>query len=108
MLEVRSEESARRLEEKLPPTLRLHSVQEVARILKVTPPAVRKLIFGGRLRAQRVGVLIRIPQEAIVRFLEGSPCTEPDQRRDPRRRRSQAKRMYRARKEAMSSMEGKR
>ena len=34
MLEVRSEESARRLEEKLPPALRLHSVQEVARILK--------------------------------------------------------------------------
>lgn len=108
MQEVRFKERAQRLDEKLPMPLRLYSVQEVARILQVTPQAVRKLIFGGKLRARRVGVLIRVPQEAIVRFLEGSPCTEPDARRDPRRRRGQEVQADRGRKVATSAREVKR
>jgi excisionase family DNA binding protein len=58
----------------------------VAQVLQVTDQAVRRLIFTGKLSATRVGVLIRVREDAIVSLLEASPCTTPDSRRDPRRR----------------------
>ena len=72
----------------LPDSLRLFSVRQVAQLLQVRESAVRKLIFEGKLTATRVGVLIRISQSSLERFLDENPCTEPDARRDPRRRRS--------------------
>ena len=71
----------------LPGSLKLYSVQQVANILQVRESAVRKLIFGGKLAANRVGIFIRIRQDAIEHFLEESPCREPDPRRDPLRTR---------------------
>ena len=70
----------------LPPGLRLYSVRQVGRILQVTEASVRKLIFSGELRAKRVGILVRVPEPELERYLERSDCTRPDARRDPRRR----------------------
>jgi excisionase family DNA binding protein len=73
------------LEEALPQSLRLYSIRQVARILQVTQPVVRKLIFTGKLPATRVGILVRVQEKSIEAFLEASPCTEPDPRRASRR-----------------------
>ncbi len=77
----------------LPDAFRLFSVQQVAHILQVRESVVRKLIFEGKLSATRVGVLIRVSQAALERFLVENPCTAPDARRDPwRHRRALTKR----------------
>jgi excisionase family DNA binding protein len=50
--------------------LMYYTVEEVAKILRVSPPTVRKLIREGQLKAVRVGVQIRIRKEDLDRFLE--------------------------------------
>ena len=50
--------------------LMYYTVEEVAKILRVSPPTVRKLIKEGQLKAVRVGVQIRIQKEELDRFLE--------------------------------------
>ena len=50
----------------LPPELRLYTVEETRRILKLSDPATRRLIHDGEIAASRVGVLLRISQRAII------------------------------------------
>ena len=79
----------------LPPSMRLFSIQDVARILGIREESVRRLVHEGRLRASRVGVLLRVPQSALERYLEENVSTGPDSRRNgwrgktKRRRRSE-------------------
>jgi excisionase family DNA binding protein len=47
-----------------------YTVEEVANVLRVSPPTVRKLIKEGQLKAVRVGVQIRIQKEELDRFLK--------------------------------------
>lgn len=52
---------------------RLYKVSEVARMLNVSPVAVRKWIKSGKLGAKRVGKLWMIPEEDLKRFLGEKP-----------------------------------
>ena len=47
-----------------------YSVREVARSLRVTEVRVRREIHEGRLRALRVGRLLRVPAPELERYLE--------------------------------------
>jgi len=47
----------------------VYTVEETAKILKVSPDTVRKLINNGELEARRVGRQLRVTREAIDRFL---------------------------------------
>lgn len=45
------------------------TIEEVAKILKVSEETVRRLISNGELEARRVGRQYRITREAINKFL---------------------------------------
>lgn len=47
----------------------LLTVNEVARRLKCHPHTIRRWIWSGRLRAVKVGSLVRVPREEMDRFL---------------------------------------
>jgi excisionase family DNA binding protein len=47
-----------------------YTIEEVAELLRVSTPTVRKLIKEKRLKAVRVGVQLRIKKEDLDRFLE--------------------------------------
>jgi excisionase family DNA binding protein len=49
--------------------VRLHTIDETAELLNVSPRTVRRLIEAGALRAHRIGRLIRISDEDIAAFL---------------------------------------
>lgn len=49
----------------------VHRVADVARHLDVDPNSVYSLIRSGRLRAVRVGRLLRVPESALTDFLAG-------------------------------------
>lgn len=50
----------------------VYTVEEVASILKVSPHTVRTLIKEGKIKSIRVGVQIRVTQEALNEFLKQS------------------------------------
>lgn len=54
-------------------TPKAYTVDEVAAILKVHPRTVYRMVERGELRGVKVGVLWRIPQEALDAFLRGEP-----------------------------------
>lgn len=58
-----------------PPTPSLMKVPEVARLLRVTPDTVYRLVAQGRLRVVRVGSLIRVPSEELDSYLRGARDT---------------------------------
>ena len=47
----------------------LHTIEEVAKILRVSEATVRRLIKSGQLEAIQVGSQYRISQEELDRFL---------------------------------------
>lgn len=49
--------------------MRFYTVEEVAQILRVSEPTVRKLIESGELQATRVGRQYRISQEALDDYI---------------------------------------
>ena len=49
--------------------VRLHTIDETAELLNVSPRTVRRLIEAGALRAHRIGRLVRISDEDIAAFL---------------------------------------
>jgi excisionase family DNA binding protein len=49
----------------------LHDVPAIARRLNVSEKTVRRLIDRHELRAYRVGRLLRISEEELVRFISG-------------------------------------
>lgn len=51
----------------LPATL---TVRDVSTILQLTPQMILKLIAGGQLEAERVGVKYIIQRQALLRYLE--------------------------------------
>jgi excisionase family DNA binding protein len=51
------------------PVTRLHTIDEAAELLNVSPRTVRRLIEAGALRAHRIGRLVRISDEDIAAFL---------------------------------------
>ncbi len=87
---TRSEAEAT-IEASSPMAPQLYTVREVAKILRVTGQSVRRLVFSGKIDGRRIGIGIRVPHEALVRFLDASPCTSPDPRRDPRGGRAKAR-----------------
>ena len=63
----------------------LLTTAEVAGLLKVRTAFVRQAVHDGRLKAFRVGTVLRIPASAVQAFLHASKSDGPDPRRDPRR-----------------------
>jgi excisionase family DNA binding protein len=61
----------------------LLTVSETAQMLKVATITVRRYIADGRLKAVRVGKGIRVPMEAVERFIQ--PVLEPARWRRVRR-----------------------
>ena len=49
--------------------VRLHTIDEIAELLNLSPRTVRRLIEAGALRAHRIGRLVRISDEDIAAFL---------------------------------------
>jgi excisionase family DNA binding protein len=49
--------------------MKFYTVEDVAAILKVSEPTVRKLIASGELRATQVGRQYRISQEALDEYI---------------------------------------
>jgi len=47
-----------------------YTIEEVADMLRVSTPTVRKLIKEKRLKAVRIGLQIRIKKEDLDRYLE--------------------------------------
>jgi putative molybdopterin biosynthesis protein len=50
----------------------VYTVEQVAKILQVSPHTVRNLIKEGKIKAVRVGIQIRVTQEELDRFLKQS------------------------------------
>ena len=66
----------------------LLTVQETARMLKVTPMTIRRYIAAGRLSAVKVGKLVRVNEESLEQLMQpiepnGAKQAKP-QRRVPR------------------------
>ena len=53
--------------------MELLTVQEVARLLRVSPITVRRHIASGRLAAVRAGRQVRVPRESLDAFLMPVP-----------------------------------
>ena len=58
--------------------MEFYTVDETARLLRVSPITIRRYIASGELEAVRVGRSVRVRREAIERF------TKPLSRLDPR------------------------
>jgi excisionase family DNA binding protein len=52
--------------------MKVYTVQEVARILRVNPLTVLRLIKRGNLRARKVGRVYRITEQELSLFLDPS------------------------------------
>jgi excisionase family DNA binding protein len=50
--------------------MKVYTVQEVARILRVNPLTVLRLIKRGNLRARKVGRVYRITEQELSLFLD--------------------------------------
>ena len=53
----------------------LYSTSETAEILQRTPDGIRKLIYGGKLKARSVGGRLYVLKEDLLEFLEGVPVS---------------------------------
>lgn len=53
-------------------TLKAYTTDEVASILSLSVPQVRRLIQAGKLRARNTGKTYRIAEDAIREYLAGS------------------------------------
>ena len=51
--------------------IKFHTVQDVAKLLRISPPTVRGYIKSGRLSGQRVGRPILISEQSLQDFLRG-------------------------------------
>ena len=49
----------------------LYTVNEVARILKVTPLTIRRMIKDERIKSKKIGTLRRIPESEVIRLQRG-------------------------------------
>jgi excisionase family DNA binding protein len=49
----------------------VYSIDEAARILKVNPKTIRRMIERGEIRSHKVGRQHRIPRSEIEKFLSG-------------------------------------
>ena len=52
--------------------LKLYTVQDLSKILDVTPVTLRKYIRTGRIKAQKVGRRYMVTQESLKEFLNGT------------------------------------
>jgi excisionase family DNA binding protein len=48
------------------------TVKQVATRLNVSPSTVRKLIDSGQLKAIRVGIQLRVTEEALAEYIRGA------------------------------------
>ena len=58
---------------------RFYTIEEVARILRVSGRTVYRLVERGEIRALRVGDLYRISQEALDAFIRGEQTGTSEQ-----------------------------
>ena len=63
--------------------MELYTVEETARLLRVSPITIRRYIAAGELEAVRVGRGVRVHREAIDRFVRPLPGTETRPHRKP-------------------------
>ena len=49
----------------------LNTVNEVDRILKVTPLTIRRMIKDERIKSKKIGTLRRIPESEVIRLQKG-------------------------------------
>lgn len=59
--------------------VKLLTVGEVARIMRVSKMTVYRLIHSGELDAIRVGRSFRVPEQAVSRYLRVLQWSSPDQ-----------------------------
>lgn len=59
-----------------PQAERLHTVDEAAALLRVSPHTVRNLYRADLLRIVRVGRLVRVPDSALREYIANSTTTE--------------------------------
>jgi len=59
--------------------VRLLTVAEVARIMRVSKMTVYRLIHSGELEAIRVGRSFRVPEQAVSRYLKVLQWSSPGQ-----------------------------
>lgn len=57
----------------------VYTIEEAARILKVNPRTVNRMIARGEIRANKVGRQYRIPRSEIEKFLDGGQQKKEDQ-----------------------------
>lgn len=51
-------------------SIRLYSINEVQEQFSISRPTVNRLVYGGFLKSIRVGRAVRIPESAILEFIE--------------------------------------
>lgn len=56
----------------------VYSIDEAARLLRVNPMTIRRLIKKGEIKAQKVGKQYRIPRSEIDKFLDGGQQEKED------------------------------
>jgi excisionase family DNA binding protein len=56
----------------------VYSIEEAARLLRVNPMTIRRLIKKGEIRAQKVGKQYRIPRAEIDKFMDGGQQEKED------------------------------
>jgi excisionase family DNA binding protein len=59
--------------------VKLLTVAEVAKIMRVSKMTVYRLIHSGELEAIRVGRSFRVPEQAVGRYLRVLQWSSPDQ-----------------------------
>ena len=55
----------------------LFTVAEVAVQLKCHPQTIRRWIWANKLRAVKVGGMVRIPQEEVTKWLQAADWSDP-------------------------------
>jgi excisionase family DNA binding protein len=76
LLEITFEREAIKMDELLRNYPAALSISDVAEILNITPATVRRHIKSNDLPHIKVGRLVRIPKDSLIRYLHGDPTPQ--------------------------------
>lgn len=71
--------------------MKLYDIQDVARILAVSPWTVRAYIRIGKLRPVRIGRLVRVDEQDLARFVAGAKSCSSDAVENQKKEKQDAK-----------------